>query len=307
MAFINWGEESREQKELRNYWEQQALYEQAIKLRLQAQGGVGGSSGGALPKTESVVCVIDANFDFWRVDYSTGEKVQLTDANERPAIEVIQLLATDVSRGVIWLVNQARRGSNAALYKVTVTGDELFWEVAFTGLSRFLGSGAAFDRENDLLLYLQPVSESTSPEFYLKGLSTRTGESSTITSFGYDEPLSSPILLSNSRAGWITLVFRNNNLFEVPGEPTEYFVFEVEVSALDGAVFTAEQEASVLLPRIGLGRAVTLDSANGRIVYYTLPDRLDPPTTVLFAASLQGTLDFEVESGVEDIYAVTDL
>lgn len=44
MSFINWGEESREQKDLRSFFEQQALYEQAIRLKLQAQGGVGGGS-----------------------------------------------------------------------------------------------------------------------------------------------------------------------------------------------------------------------------------------------------------------------
>lgn len=44
MAFINWGEESKEQKDLRSFFEQQALYEQAMRLKLQAQGGVGGGS-----------------------------------------------------------------------------------------------------------------------------------------------------------------------------------------------------------------------------------------------------------------------
>jgi hypothetical protein len=44
MSFINWGEESREQKDLRSFFEQQALYEQAMRMRLQAQGGVGGGS-----------------------------------------------------------------------------------------------------------------------------------------------------------------------------------------------------------------------------------------------------------------------
>ena len=45
MSFINWGGESPEHLAARQRAEFEALYEQAIRLRLQAQGGVGGSGG----------------------------------------------------------------------------------------------------------------------------------------------------------------------------------------------------------------------------------------------------------------------
>jgi hypothetical protein len=44
MAFINWGGETPEQRAIRERIEQEALYEQVVRLKLQAQGGVGGGS-----------------------------------------------------------------------------------------------------------------------------------------------------------------------------------------------------------------------------------------------------------------------
>lgn len=57
MSFINWGSDSHEQREARARAEMEALYEQAVRLRLmaQAQGGVGASKGiaGAVDPSEN--------------------------------------------------------------------------------------------------------------------------------------------------------------------------------------------------------------------------------------------------------------
>jgi hypothetical protein len=44
MSFINWGEETSEQKAIRARLEQDALFEQAVRIKMQSQGGVGGGS-----------------------------------------------------------------------------------------------------------------------------------------------------------------------------------------------------------------------------------------------------------------------
>jgi peptidoglycan hydrolase-like protein with peptidoglycan-binding domain len=49
MSFINWGNESESQRAARARAEMEALYEQAVRLRMQSQGGVGGAAGGGGP------------------------------------------------------------------------------------------------------------------------------------------------------------------------------------------------------------------------------------------------------------------
>ena len=45
MSFINWGGDSPEQRAIRARLEQEALFEQAIRIRMQSQGGVGAAAG----------------------------------------------------------------------------------------------------------------------------------------------------------------------------------------------------------------------------------------------------------------------
>jgi hypothetical protein len=55
MSFINWGSESQDQRDLRARAEMEALYEQAIRLRLRNQGGVGAAgSGGPVDPSENL-------------------------------------------------------------------------------------------------------------------------------------------------------------------------------------------------------------------------------------------------------------
>ena len=48
MSFINWGTEDSRQKQAQRYFQEQALYEQAIRIRMQSQQGQGGVGGGSL-------------------------------------------------------------------------------------------------------------------------------------------------------------------------------------------------------------------------------------------------------------------
>lgn len=47
MSFINWGNEDARQKQAQQYFQEQALYEQAIRIRMQSQQGQGGVGGGS--------------------------------------------------------------------------------------------------------------------------------------------------------------------------------------------------------------------------------------------------------------------
>jgi hypothetical protein len=63
MAFINWGGETPENRAIRERLEQEALYEQVIRLKLQAQGGVGG--GGQIQTNEWIdLALSELNFRY---------------------------------------------------------------------------------------------------------------------------------------------------------------------------------------------------------------------------------------------------
>lgn len=53
MSFINWGGESPEQRAIRERLEQEALFEQAVRLKMQSQGGVGAAAGSGGPNFPS--------------------------------------------------------------------------------------------------------------------------------------------------------------------------------------------------------------------------------------------------------------
>lgn len=82
MSFINWGEESAEQKALRAFFEQQALYEQAARIKMQSQGGVGAAAGSGGPNIppaallygiafNGLVYRLDSTEENWEYNYET--------------------------------------------------------------------------------------------------------------------------------------------------------------------------------------------------------------------------------------------
>ncbi|CAB4159471.1 hypothetical protein UFOVP699_207 [uncultured Caudovirales phage] len=78
MSFINWGEESAEQKALRAFFEQQALYEQAVRIKMQSQGGVGAAGAGGTYEpleglfgvgADGLIYTLDRNEANWPFNY----------------------------------------------------------------------------------------------------------------------------------------------------------------------------------------------------------------------------------------------
>lgn len=72
MSFINWGNESPEQLAIRRRLEEQALYEQAVRVRLSQSGQSGGVGGGRAPSSgsEPLPPVIDPTQNsFVDIDY----------------------------------------------------------------------------------------------------------------------------------------------------------------------------------------------------------------------------------------------
>jgi hypothetical protein len=95
MAFINWGEETPEQRATQRYFQEQAMYEQAMRIRLQSQSGQGGVGGGSLTQPKGwiddaltelnsryfeVTALVPNIYLFWD-DYTTDE-----DDNPMPGI-----------------------------------------------------------------------------------------------------------------------------------------------------------------------------------------------------------------------------
>lgn len=158
MTFINWGHESPEQKEIRRRLDDQALYEQAIMIKLQSQGGIGGG-GKKLPKAEIVTA---KHIGIWYNDITSGalkffvaNYEDLTFSEEivldADFTSVTEIIYDDLVDGRGWII-RTRKGSNNKFHFIDAGGNLI--KTVDTGESNI--NERSFDGFGSALSYTNP-------------------------------------------------------------------------------------------------------------------------------------------------------
>jgi len=305
MSFINWGGEGPEQLKIRKRFEeeQQAIFEQRAAA---AAAAVSAAGSGGKKRVTSQVCTIDADFNFYRYDYLTGESTPLTDAVPRPTLLTnIFGAVTDPKSGDIWLIAEYNpcfpsRCPGRGIIRVSISGDTLVWHEPISVAIEGDRETYAWNSEDSSII--QTVSPSFVPVdenlFDLYRVDTETGESTLINGFSYSIDMQLRSVISSRRKGWAWLIFTYPD--DGPLRTSRYSLFHIDLSvdtygALrpgDGTVFTTN-----------LITKITLDYSSGLFVYFSQGRRIDP--SFIYSLESDGTQGPGLI--IEPILAITDI
>lgn len=270
MSFINWGSESREQLRIRKRLEEdylQAVFEQRAANAAATASAAAGSGG---VEKSSLIVAIDSGWNFYRLDYVTGESLQLTEVGERPAgIAAVLGAVTDSASGDIWLsiiwnpCYPALCIAEPLIIRVTVDGDTVSWGDLIETDS--VAGGTSFAWNSDDLSIIRTEVPMFTP-IDLSGVNivrvdTQTGESLVVSEIGYSQDMILPRIISSKSKGWVWILFIQTGIPN-PAE-VQYYLFHLDLST-GGATILPEDCIQFTLDKT-INR-VTLDNATGLFV-----------------------------------------
>ena len=266
MSFINWGSESREQLRIRKRLEEDYL--QAVFEQRAANAAAAGSGG---VEKNPLIIVIDSSQTFYRLNYETGESLQLTEVGERPAgISSVLGAVTDSASGDIWLsvtynpcYPSLCTSIEYFLIRVTVDGDTVSWGDLISTDSVAGGTSFAWN-SNDLSIIRTEVPMFTPIDLggvNLVRMDTQTGESLVVSEIAYSQDMMLPRIISSKSKGWVWILFIQAG--ETDPEAVQYYLFHLDLST-GGATVLSEDCIQFTLDKT-INR-VTLDNATGLFV-----------------------------------------
>jgi|688.fasta_scaffold04439_52 hypothetical protein len=269
MSFINWGSESREQLRIRKRLEEdylQAVFEQRAANAAATASAAG--SGGV--EKSSLIVVIDSGWNFYRLDYVTGEWTPLSAVRERPAgITAVLGAVTDSASGDIWLsvtdnpCYPSLCFAEPRIIRVTVDGDTVSWGDLIETDS--VAGGTSFAWNSDDLSIIRTEVPMVTPidlgGVNIVRMDTQTGESLVVSEIAYSQDMMFPRIISSKSKGWVWILFIQAG--EADPEEVQYYLFHLDLST-GGATVLPEDCIQFTLDKT-INR-VTLDNATGLFV-----------------------------------------
>lgn len=270
MTFINWGSESQEQLRIRRRLEEehlQAVFEQRAANAAATASAAAGSGG---VEKSPLIVVINSSQNFYRLNYETGESLQLTEVGERPAgITAVLGAVTDLASGDIWLsviwnpCYPSLCVGESLLIRVTVDGDTVSWGDLIA--TDPVAGGNSFAWNSDDLSIIRTEAPMFTPidlsGVNLVRMDTQTGESLVVSEIAYSQDMMRPRIISSKSKGWVWILFIQAG--ETDPDAVQYYLFHLDLST-GGATILPEDCIQFTLDRT-INR-VTLDNATGLFV-----------------------------------------
>jgi hypothetical protein len=330
MSFINWGQESQKQLEIRRQLEQQALYEQVARItqaRNRAGNAPGAAGGGSIPNTNPKAITVSAkHMAIWYEDTVSGAAkffiANYENLTFSPEIEldpdytnINDISFRELANGKGWLLRKTDQSSNRTFYFIDGGGNLI--ETVYTADSP--RNDNSFDGFSFALSYTDPETGLVTLKWwggdtiYTKTFENVDGntvnynwfsnDDSTIDgtfSIYYDDDLSEErVYLVNAYTGVVT-------------EITDVITYEGEKGFSDGmhgsgnfmyVTFQSQNDTTSTASYTNGTNAVTLSAPNTniRIGDAILGDSIDPNTYVLEINGTAITLSQNVVGDETDV------